>query len=227
MKKVISVFSAFVMFWCCPVASVNAWDSTSYISNEAIVNESELIPLNVNDALTNGLYSDDGRFLLYDDSLFVVEDLERAQADLMELFAAPYAASAESYTYGRYKYTHFTSGLFYSRGDHHVLGRVSLNPGQTGRLGLGATFGMHFDMACGNESNGVSIGFDAGYQEEYTVTVELDVNNPENVVKTAVLNRVYMVHEYKTYDLGFWLNQNEYLGISQIYEPYSVYTYLE
>lgn len=175
--------------------------------------------IDVDALLKYGTYSEDMKTVTYDGNTFSVEDMIKAQNELNKQSLDIQTKSI--------KYNKLRSQLFYSKGKQHVLARITLNPGQSGTIGQGCSFDYTVEVSRGVSAEVFEASVSDSYSKSYQVTTSHEVKNTTSKMQTHVLGSVFMVHEYEVRDTGILGNKDEYVGIAQFYEPYSVYTYVE
>ena len=215
LQKAIPVAFLVLMVFTC----VYVWQYPVFHGAEPVPSLAEWIPLDAEQALEMGVYSDDGRYLQYDGCTFVAAELEQA-AEL-----AARAASAEDGEWGRYRYAYLSSALVYSKAKSDVFGRVTLNPGQSATFSAVEDFTAQYVMAV-RQSDGPKLGRAFDCRELYE-SDDFPVKNEQEVRRTAALSRVCLVHAYETFDRGLLRTGKEPCGRSFIWEPVGVFVYWE
>lgn len=173
------------------------------------------VSLDAETILLEGVYSEEGETVTWDGMTFVTADLRRLSRYGAEMNRPnPVIQGAGE------EYRLVSSNVFYSKGTQHVLGRMTLNPGQNGAFLTGASFGIETTVSGGVNLDVFTANVVSGYSQSYTLGTELRVENTSDYLRTVALGCIFMVHQYDVYDR--WGN---YEGRGTAYEPYSVYTY--
>ena len=173
--------------------------------------------IDVGKILEEGEYSSSGETVTWQGLTFISADLRAMNGKL----AAARAKADINYTItrGGLEYRYINSNVFYSKGPQHVLGRITLNPGQTGSFGLGSSFSIESSVSSGISLEIFEINVSNSYMQTYTVSYNFELTNTTDYLRTAALGCVFMIHRYDIYEDG------EYTGYGQVYEPFSAYTY--
>jgi len=208
MKKRILTF---VLVFVLVLSSANA----AYVTGPAKESRQHFSTIDPETILVEGVYSESRETVEWDGMIFIVADLERAVRQLKnpsKIHEAGINSRGLSYRY-------LSSNVFFSKGSQHVLGRITLNPGQSGSIGYGASFSIEYTSNMGVDLKWFTREASNSYTQSYTVTVDFDLTNTTNYLRTAALGSVFMIHYYAIYDNG--VN----IGNASVYEPYSAYTY--
>ncbi len=167
--------------------------------------------------LEQGEYNASGELVSWEGMIFIAADLRALEGKL----AAAREKADLNYTLTRagLEYRYINTNVFYSRGSQHVLGRITLNPGQTGSFGLGSSFLLETTVSSGISLEVFTANVSSNYVQINTVMYMFELTNITDYLRTAALGSVFIIHRYDIYDDG------EYIGYGQVYEPYSAYTY--
>lgn len=165
--------------------------------------------------LRDGIYSEDGETVTWNEMTFIVGDLRRLSWHVAEINRSNLVIQRAGE-----EYRLVSSSVFYSKGAQHVLGRITFNPGQTGAFQTGVSFGIETTVSGGVNLDIFEANVSAGYSQTYTLGTTIDVENTSNYLRTVALGSVFWVYQYDVYD-----SSGNYEGRGTVYEPYSVYTY--
>ena len=177
-----------------------------------------LVAIDAGTILEEGIYSVSGETVSWEGMTFPVADLRALEGKLAGCRAK--ADIKYTITRGGLEYRYINSNVFYSRGTQHVLGRITLNPGQTGSFGFGSSFSIETSVSSGISLEIFEANVSSSCTETYTVSYNFALTNTTNYLRTTALGCVFMIHRYDVYD-----SSGKYVGYGQVYEPYSAYTY--
>ncbi len=111
-KRLIFIVFVFALLACTASASyVYAPDKESWQCFTA---------LNTDQILSEGVYSATGETVIWNEMTFIVADLRR-----VEMYTAEMNRSNHAVQRAGEEYRHVNSRIFYSKGEQHVLGRIT------------------------------------------------------------------------------------------------------